>query len=201
MTWLQRYRVRHYFSNSIWILPVLSALAAVVAVRILHRIEEGMGVVSEVDPATASTVLGTLASSLFTSIVFVCTALLVAVQLASAALTPRIIALVFRDPITKYSLTLFVFSFTFTLAALLRIKQTVPLLTPNAAAYGSLVSLAAFFYLIDHLGKALRPSGALRAVGWVGGKVIDGVYPRRFVEAPEDSPPGAAPVPGRGPAA
>jgi uncharacterized membrane protein len=201
MTWLQRYRVRHYFSNSIWILPVLSALAAVAAVRILHRIEEEMGVVSEVDPATASTVLGTLASSLFTSIVFVCTALLVAVQLASAALTPRIIALVFRDPITKYSLTLFVFSFTFTLAALLRIKQTVPLLTANAAAYGSLICLAAFFYLIDHLGKALRPSGALRAVGWVGGQVIDSVYPRRFVEPPEEAKPGAALVPDGGPAA
>src|SRR5262245_13627228 len=201
MTWLQRYRVRHYFGNSIWILPVLSAVAAVFAARLLHRVEEEMGVVSEVDPGTASTVLGTLASSLFTSIVFVCTALLVAVQLASAALTPRIIAMVFRDPVTKYSLTLLVFGFTFTLAALLRIKQTVPLLTANAAAYGSLLSLAVFFYLIDHLGKALRPSGALRAVGWVGGQVIDSVYPRRFVEPPEDSQPGAAPVPGRGPAA
>src|SRR6516164_6635415 len=152
MTWLQRYRVRHYFGNSIWILPVLSAVAAIAAVRVLHEIEKEMDWVSPVDPDTARAVLGTLASSLFTSIVFVCTALLVAVQLASAALTPRIIALVFRDPITKYSLTL---------AALLRIKQTVPLLTANAAAYGSLICLAAFFYLIDHLGKALRPSGAL----------------------------------------
>src|SRR5262245_16852410 len=201
MTWLQRYRVRHYFSNSIWILPVLSALAAVVAVRILHRIEEEMGVVSEVDPATATTVLGTLASSLFTSIVFVCTALLVAVQLASAALTPRIIALVFRDPVTKFSLTLLVFSFTFTLAALVRITTTVPLLTSHLAAYGSLVSLGVFFDLIDHLGKALRPSGALRAVAWVEGKVIESVYPRRFAELPEITGPEADHVPAKEPTA
>ncbi len=91
--------------------------------------------------------------------------------------SPRIIALVFRDPITKYSLTLFVFTFTFTLAALLRIKQSVPLLTASVAAYGSLFNLGVFIYLIDHLGKSLRPSGALRAVGWVGSKVIDSVYP------------------------
>lgn len=200
MTWLQRYRVRHYFSNSIWIFPVLSAVAAVVAVRLLHRIESELGVVAAAEPATATTVLSTLASALFTSIVFVCTALLVAVQLASAALTPRIIAMVFRDPITKSSLTLLVFSFTFTLGALLRIKQTVPLLTANAAAYGSLINLAVFFYLIDHLGKSLRPSGALRAVGRFGGKVIDGVYPRRFAEPRQEATPWAAAVPGAGPA-
>ena len=56
-------------------------------------------------------VLGTMASSMFTFIVFVSSALLVAVQLASAQLTPRIIALVFRDPVTKFSLTVFVFTF------------------------------------------------------------------------------------------
>jgi uncharacterized membrane protein len=185
MTWLQRYRVRHYLENSIWIFPVLSALAAIGVVRLLYHFDRELESVSPVDPSTASAVLGTVASSLFTSIVFVCTALLVAVQLASAALTPRIIALVFRDPITKFSLTLFVFSFTFTLSALLRIKGTVPLLTTHTAAYGSLVSLGIFFYLIDHLGKALRPSGALRAVAWLEGKVIDSVYPRRFAESQE----------------
>src|SRR6516165_4946886 len=124
MTWIQRYRVRYYFRNSIWILPVLSALAAIAVVRLLHWIEQQMGWVSPVDPDTARALLGTAASSLFTSIVFVCTALLVAVQLASAALTPRIIALVFRDPITKSCLTLLVFTFTFSLSALIRIKAT-----------------------------------------------------------------------------
>jgi uncharacterized membrane protein len=126
-----------------------------------------------------------MASALFTSIVFVCTALLVAVQLASAALTPRIIALVFRDPITKFSLTLLVFTFTYTLSALIRIKGSVPLLTAHSAAYASLLSLGVFFYLIDHLGKALRPSGALRAVAWLENRVIDSVYPQPFTELPE----------------
>src|SRR5438105_10260505 len=175
MTWLQRYRLRHYFSDSIWIFPVLGTLAAVGAVRVLHGIEEEMGWISPVDADTARAVLGTMASSLFTSIVFVCTALLVAVQLASAALTPRIIALVFRDPVTKFSLTLLVFTFTFSLSTLIRITSKVSLLTGHTAAYINLVSLSVFFYLIDHLGKALRPSGALRAVAWLGHKVIDGV--------------------------
>jgi uncharacterized membrane protein len=187
MTWLQRYRVRHYLRNSIWVFPVLSALAAIFIVRVLHRIEQELGWESSVDPSTAIAVLGTMASALFTSIVFVCTALLVALQLASAALTPRIIAIVFKDPITKFSLTLFVFTFTFSLAVLLRIKGTVPWLTVNVAAYGCLVSLAVFFYLIDHLGKALRPSGALRVVAWLGRAVIASVYPRQLADQPESS--------------
>jgi uncharacterized membrane protein len=185
VTWLQRYRVRHYVKNSIWILPVLSTLVAVAAVRLLHWIELEESLVSTVDSDTARAVLPTLASSLFTSVVFVCSALLVVVQLASAALTPRIIGIVFRDPITKFSLTLLVFTFTFSIAALLRVGSTVPLLTAHLSAYASLISLAVFFYLIDHLGKALRPSGALRAVASEGRKVILSVYPQSLAGLPE----------------
>jgi len=49
-----------------------------------------------------------------------------------------------------------------------------------------LVSLGVFFYLIDHLGKALRPSGALAAVAWLGRKVIESVYPQRLAERHDD---------------
>jgi uncharacterized membrane protein len=84
MTWLQRYRVRHYVGSSMWIFPVLSTLAAIGAVRLLHWIELDTGWVSPVHPETARAVLGTMASALFTAIVFICSALLVAVQLASA---------------------------------------------------------------------------------------------------------------------
>ena len=93
MTWLQRYRVRHYLGSSIWIFPVLSTLAAIGAVRVLHWIELDAGWVSPVDPETARGVLGTMASALFTAIVFICSALLVAVQLAGAQLTPRVIGI------------------------------------------------------------------------------------------------------------
>jgi uncharacterized membrane protein len=144
MTWLQRYRIRHYVGNSIWVFPVLSTLVAIAVVRLLHRIEKDLGWEPPVDADTARAVLGTMASALFTTIVFICSALLVAVQLASAALTPRIIGVVFRDPVTKFSLTLLVFSFTFSLAALIRIKSTVPLLTTHVAAYSCLVCLAVF---------------------------------------------------------
>jgi uncharacterized membrane protein len=186
MTWLQRYRVRHFLGNSVWIFPVISVFAAIGAFRLLHRVEVDAGWVSTVDPETARLVLGTMASALFTAIVFICSALLVAVQLASAQLTPRIIGIVFRNPVAKLSLTFLAFNFTFTLAALLRINAVVPRLTAELAAYAFLVSLGIFFLLIDHLGQVLRPSGALKVVARMGRKVIAGVYPHSLVH-PKDS--------------
>src|SRR5262249_44341125 len=132
--------------------------------------------------------------ALLTSVVFVCSALLIAVQLVSAQLTPRVITIVFRDPVTKLALTLFTFMFTFSLASLLRVTSAVPLLTVHMAVYGSLASLAVFFYLIDHLGNALRPSGALKAVARVGYRVIESVYPHRLSEPPEKSTPATGPT-------
>jgi uncharacterized membrane protein len=180
MTWLKRYRIRHYLENSIWVLPSLTILAALLAVRMLHGIDEFMGWQSAFDPETARAVLATMASSMFTFIVFVSSALLVSVQLGSAQLTPRIIAIVFRDPVTRVALMVFVFGFTFSLASLLRISDSVPLLTSYVASYSCVLCLVVFLYLIDHVGKALRPSGALRSVALLGRVVIEHVYPRRL---------------------
>ena len=43
MSWIQRYNLRHYVRNSVWILPVFAIVAALVLVRSLRWIEEGAG--------------------------------------------------------------------------------------------------------------------------------------------------------------
>jgi uncharacterized membrane protein len=185
MTWLWRYRIRHYSGNSLWLLPVLGVLAAMAVVRLLHWIDQAAGWKSDLDVDTVRSVLGTMASAMFTFIVFVSSALLVAVQLASAQLSPRIIGIVFKDPVTKLALTLFVFMFTLTLAVLVRINSSVPAVSAQLAAYSCLVGLGVFLYLLDHVGKMLRPSGALKTVGYYGRLVIANVYPRRLSEVRE----------------
>ena len=70
MTWLQRYRIRHYVGDSIWVPPVLSILAAIGSVRLLHWIETDMGWESPIDADTARAVLGTMASALFGALVY-----------------------------------------------------------------------------------------------------------------------------------
>ena len=47
---------------------------------------------------------------------------------------------------------------------------------PNGSFIGNLII---FLFLIDHLGKALRPSGVSRSVAKLGRGVIESVYPRQ----------------------
>lgn len=182
MTWLHQFRVRHYIANSIWVMPFLCMAAAMVIVRILFWMDVQYEWKAPMHAETARSVLATMASSMFTFVVFVSSALLVSVQLASAQLTPRIIGILFQSRTMRASLSLFVFTFTFSLAALIRITDSVPSLTVHVAAYGSAASLVAFLVLIDHVGKALRPSGALRLVGVAGRAVIKNVYPHTLAE-------------------
>jgi uncharacterized membrane protein len=180
MSWIQRYTLRHFVRNSVWILPVSGMLAGLVAVNSLHWIEERAGLQSGLDPAAALALFGTLAGSMLTFIVFLSSSLLLVLQLASAQLSPRIIGVVFRDPVTRFALTLFAFTFTFTLAVLVRIHASVPGITARLAAYLCLVSVGVFLFLIDHVGKLLRPSGALQAVARLAHEVIQSVYPRQL---------------------
>jgi uncharacterized membrane protein len=159
-------------------MPALAMVAALLIVDPLAALERSLKWELTIDPGAAQTVLATLAASMFTLIVFICSALLLAVQLASAQLSPRIIGMLFRDTTVKVTLALFVFTFTFTLAVLLKVNTTAGALTVRVAGYGSLVSLGAFLFLINHMGLMLRASGALRKIGTMGRSVIEGVYPR-----------------------
>ena len=156
---------------------------ALVAVRLVHAIDRFFGLESSLGPDTTRSVLGTLAGAMFTFIIFVCSSLLLVVQLASTQLTPRVVGTMFRDSVTKLGLATFVFTFIFVLATLLRIEDTVPLLLSQVAAYGCAVSVGVFLFIIDHVGKLLRPSGAFRSVANQAHQVIDQVYPRRFADA------------------
>jgi uncharacterized membrane protein len=160
MSWLLAHRARRFVRDSIWVAPALGMVTALVSTRLLMLVDRQLRWESGLDPESARALLSTLASSVFTLVVFVSSSLLLAIQLASSQLTPRIIAIVFRDPVTKGSLTAFVFTFTLSLGILVRVDGSVPAITGSVAACCFLGSLVLFLLLIDHLGKSLRPSGS-----------------------------------------
>jgi uncharacterized membrane protein len=182
MSWVRRHNLRLYFRNAIWIFPALSIVAGLVMVALLNRVETMLGWTANLSPDTGRTVIGAVASSMFTLMVVASSAVLVAVQLASGQLTPRIIGIVYRSNMRKAALALFVFVFTFSVGVLVRIEESVPLLTSYFAAYGFLLNLAIFLYFIDGMGKILRPSTAMRTVALMGREVIRTVYPLRLEE-------------------
>jgi uncharacterized membrane protein len=182
MSWLLRHRIRLYFSNSLWILPALGIVAGLLMVRLLISLDRAFGWELNISRESAQAIMSTVSSSMLTLMVLVCSAVLVAVQLASAQLTPRIIALIYRNPFRKIALAVFAFTFTFSVGVLARLDGVVPWLTAYVAAYGFLLNLALFLFFIEGMGKTLRPSSALRFVALLGRKVIRAVYPRRLDE-------------------
>ena len=180
MTWIQRYKLRSYVREAIWILPACGMVSALASVRCIHWIEDHAGWQSTLDPSATLALFATLAGSMLTFIVFLSSTLLLVMQLASAQLSPRIIRIVFQDRVTRFALTLFTFTFTSTLAVLLRINASVPVLTTYVAAGLCLLSIVTFLFLIDHVGRLMRPSGALQVVARLGHEVIRSVYPRRL---------------------
>jgi len=137
---LRGHRLKLYVRNSIWVFPVLSVFAGLLSVAVVNRLDRALGLEVDVSPDTARTVIGTVAGSMFTLVVVSSSAILVTVQLASAQLTPRIVTLVYRSRIRKFCISAFVFTFTFSVGALVRIENNAPLLTSYAAAYGFLIS-------------------------------------------------------------
>ena len=194
MTWLQRYELRTFLKNSVWLPPLLGMVIGLCARPLIQELDTVLGLRAEVGPDAARAVLGTLVSALLTFIVFVFSIMLLTVQIESAQLTPRIIAAVYRNRVLRLSLTLFVFSFTYSVAAMSRIGDYVPQVSIWVAVYSSVASIAMFLYLIDHVAKSLRPVAILSGVGTSGQAVIEDVYPRVVVDG-DDAPPSPPPLP------
>jgi uncharacterized membrane protein len=158
-------------------------------VRVLNRFEVAVGWQGDSSPETARLVMSTVAASTFTLVVLLSSVMLLAIQLSSAQITPRIIAMIYRSHYGKLAFAIFVFSFTFSMATLVRIEDTVPHLTCYVSVFGFLVSLVLFILFIDSVGKTLRPSSALRRIGLAARKVIRSVYPSPL--RPDSQPPQA----------
>ncbi len=126
---------------------------------------------------------------MLTFLVFVLSAMIIVVQLASAQLTPRIISLAFSWGSVETVLGIFTFSFIYTLAALSRVDQTVPQLPVALAVVWNLLSIIVFVRFVYQLGVGLRPIAILEDVGLEGRRVVESVYPHLFDPAHESNAP------------
>jgi uncharacterized membrane protein len=178
LTWLQRYRLRAFLDSSLWIVPVLGVGLALVLAPMLRRLDAATGwTLFGFGPDGARAVLGGLVASVFTFVVFVFSILLVAVQIASASLTPRVIATFLSHRPVRACVGLMAFTFVYGLAVLGRTEDAVPQLPVAVVVASSISSIVAFLYLIDHLGRRLRPVSVLAEMGRRGADVLATIYP------------------------
>jgi uncharacterized membrane protein len=186
MTWNQWYALRSYLRVSLWIVPFVALLLEQVAFRTIYGLDARI----EWIPAWpfglsgTQTALQTIITMSLSFIVFTFGSLLVAIQVASGQLTPRIIATtLLRDNVIRITVGLFVFTLLFALGTVARIEATVPRLVMWAAAILGIISVMAFLFLIDYAARLLRPVSILWRVSEKGLAVIDYVYPNRIGDA------------------
>jgi uncharacterized membrane protein len=179
MRWNQRYGLRNYLKSSLWVVPFLAIPLALIAARLLHRFDIWFGwALLGFEKDGAKTLLDAFVSATIAFVVFTFGSLLVAIQVASAQLTPRIIATtLLRNDVVKYTVALLIFTLMFALGAHNKLDEEVPQLVVLAAILLGILSFAAFFYLIDYASRLLRPISILAHVGNDGIAVIESVYP------------------------
>lgn len=178
MSWRFRYRLRSFMRSSLWVAPLASMALALVIAPLTRALDDdlrftlmGFGIEG------SRAITGALASSLLSFIVFTMSMILLAIQLASGQLSPRIIERVLESRLVKATLSFFVFSFAYTLAVLGRIEDGTPQLPVLLAVLLNLLSIAVFLYLLQEVGRSLRPSVVLSRIGADTEAAIRAVFP------------------------
>jgi uncharacterized membrane protein len=109
--------------------------------------------------------------------VFTFGSMIVAIQVASGQLTPRIIATtLLRDNAIRRSVGLFVYALMLAIGVKVRFGS-IPRSLASLTEILGLVSIVVFMFLIDHAARLLRPVSIVWRIAQQGLKVIDDVYP------------------------
>ena len=179
MTWSRRYAIRSYLMSAIWTAPVLALIFEQVTFRIAleYRLDIGWvpGFVADREGVIALT--DYIISSTIAFIVFTFSSLIVAIQVASGQLSPRIIATtLLRDNVIRGAVGLFVYVLLLAISIKAR-SDTVPRFLISITAILGLISVIVFLFLIDHVARLLRPVSIVWRVAQSGLTVVDEVYP------------------------
>jgi uncharacterized membrane protein len=180
MLWNQWYSLRSYMRSSIWTAPFIALLIYLVVIRVVYALDASIESLPPWPWTLAGTqaVLETIITLTLTFIVFTFGFMLVAIQIASGQLTPRIIATtMLRNNTIRLTVGLFVLTMLTATGALLRLEPKVPFLATWLATILGFASIAALLFLIDALARRMRPGSVLAQVGNLGLAVIESVYP------------------------
>ena len=192
MQWNRRYSIRSYLRSSLWIVPFIAFLTYLVMIRVIDVLDERVGwSVPFLAYGTAGLTAGlqTLITLTMSFLVFTFGSLLVAIQVASGQLTPRIIATtLLRDNAIRASVGLFILSLLSATGALVRLDSGPHMIILVAFVLG-LASIATFLFLIDYAARLLRPVSIVWRLGEGGLAVIRHVYPDLVEAVPVPTPP------------
>ncbi|RZF25679.1 DUF2254 domain-containing protein [Paraburkholderia sp. UYCP14C] len=189
MAWNRRYSLSSYVRSALWVVPIISLLAALALNRASEFIVRWLALRGgydlrhgflDVSMEEAHAILDRVFTLNLSCLVFTFGSLLVAIQIAGGQYTPRIIATtLLRDNVIRWIVGLLVFSLLWTHRTMTEIGQThlVPQLQVLIANIVGLGSLIAFIVLIDYSARLLRPVALVGRIAEHGFAVIESIYP------------------------
>ena len=188
MNWSRLYGFKNYIKSSLWLVPFVAIPLELVTTRFLHRLDAWLGwSLLGFTQTGARVLLEAFATITLSFIVFTFGSLLIAIQVASAQLTPRLIATtLLRNRVVKYTVGLFIFTLMFALSAQNLMDKEVHQLVMLLATLLGIFSFAAFFHLIDYASRLLRPISLLAHVGAAGIAVTESIYPEAGHDTTEE---------------
>lgn len=164
-----RRRAGEWVRDRFWVVPSLLLTAGVV-LAVLTAAADDLGVPPgwwrglPVDPDAAQSILGTIAASMLTFVGVVFTITLVALQLASAQLSPRVLRTFVRSAVTKVAFGTFLATFAFAVVALVLDEAlATESARGRAVIAGSLLVLASLGVFLVYVTSTMR----LLQVSWV----------------------------------
>jgi uncharacterized membrane protein len=188
MHWNKVRRLRSSLRLSLWATSIVSIPCALLAVRAVHWLDDRLGwaFLGFAQPGGQALLQATVTACL-SFVVFTFGSLLVAIQVASGQMTPRIIAtILLRNNVIRGTVGLFMFTLLFAIGAQNRLDTTVHQLPVFLAGVLGVICFAAFLFLIDYASRLLRPISILTHVADDGLAVIESVY-RLPTEGPSPS--------------
>jgi uncharacterized membrane protein len=180
MTWRRRYVLKSYFRSSLWIVPFIASLAEMATIRITKGVDDWLNwtPASPFSVTGAQTIFQTISTVTLSFLAFTFASMLVAIQVASAQLTPRIIATtLLRDNVIRFSAGIFIYTLLFAAGAQARMDNQVDHLVLLVAAAFGWISVLAFLLMVDYASRLLRPVTIIWRIGRDGLRVIESVYP------------------------
>jgi uncharacterized membrane protein len=176
MTWELTFRLRQYLKGSLWVLPLVGAVAGFVLGHLGLWLDHNVDVPSywQYTASTATTVLAAIIGAVAALAGFVVTVTVLVVQMATSTFSARYMRLFYRDRLLKTLLAVLVGTITFSFSLLRQVEgDSVPDL--GVTASGALVALSLLFFLLflDRSIHRLRPVAVAALVAEAGRRAIE----------------------------
>ncbi|MEK1890254.1 MAG: DUF2254 domain-containing protein [Phyllobacterium sp.] len=189
---MKLYALKSYMRSSLWIVPFFALVLQQIFFRAMLAFDEWIDWIPPWPLGTEGTIaaMQAIVSLALSFIVFTFGSLLVAIQIASGQLTPRIIATtLLRDNVIRFTVGLFIFTLLFAIGVISRVNASAPPLIVWISGVLGVLSLAAFLYFIDYSARLLRPVSIIHLVAEQGFAVLEAVYPASQLDDKDEPPP------------